>query len=233
MLTITIATIFPNIFPGVLGVSLLKQAMKKNLWKLEILDLKDFSFNKRIDDKLFGGLPGMLIKPEVIEKLIESNKWDRVFYTNPTGIILNQTFLVKLSQQIINVPLYHILIICGRYEGIDTRVIEYYKIEEFSLGKFILCGGEIPTMSLVEGLVRLLPGVLGNQESLNDESFQQEDYIQYKKYTRPREWRNICVPEVLFSGNHKQINQWKKNTKNTTQSYLNEISSNPIEDTHL
>jgi len=211
MLKIAIATIFPEIFPGPLGVSLLKKALDAHIWSLEIINLRDYGLKGRIDDKIFGGFPGMLIKPEVIEKLIESSpqKWNKIFYTNPTGHLLHQNYLQNIYQQIEATPLdYSLLIICGRYEGIDARVIDFYNIEEFSLGKFVLCGGELPAMVFVEGLVRLLPKVLGNEKSLETESFSDGDYHQYKKYTRPHVWKEQEVPAVLVSGHHKNIKKW-------------------------
>lgn len=220
MVNIYVATIFPELFPGACGVSLLKKAIEKKIWSLNIINIRDFSIKKRIDDKIFGGIPGMLLKPEVIEKIINYYQekkiyWHKILYTNPSGILLNQEYLINLKDTIINNQLknedYNILIISGRYEGIDARVVEYYNIEEFSLGEFILCGGEIPIMALIEGLIRLLPGVLGNSKSLEGESFIDGVTLQYKKYTHPRVWNGISVPEVLFSGDHKKINEWKKN----------------------
>ena len=140
MINIYIATIFPEIFPGSLGVSLLKKAEIKKIWKLHIIDLGIFDNKRRIDDKIFGGMPGMIIKPDIIEKLIQYNNipWTKIFYTNPKGNLLNQNYLLNLLNEInifqktqINES-YNILIITGRYEGIDQRVIDYFKIEEFS-----------------------------------------------------------------------------------------------------
>lgn len=215
MLKITIATIFPELFPGALGISLLKKAMEKKIWQLDVIDIRNYGTKGRIDDKIFGGLPGMLIKPEIIEKLIETNEvtWDNIFYTDPTGVLLSQKFLQNIKADItqsIN-DNYNILIICGRYEGIDARVIDYYNMIQFSLGEFILCGGELPAMVLVEGLIRLLPNVLGNENSLEDESFSHNCHHQNKKYTRPRIWKQISVPQVLLSGHHNEIKKWKKN----------------------
>lgn len=212
MINIYIATIFPELFPGPLGISLLKKALEKHIWSIHTIDLRQFHSKGRIDDKIFGGMPGMIIKPEIIEKLVEYNniKWNKILYTNPTGTLLNQNYLNNLIEEIKKVNEdYNLLIITGRYEGIDARPIKYYKIQEFSLGEFVLCGGEIPAMALVEGLIRLLPGVLGNNLSLENESFTKEGNLQYEKYTRPRVWKNIEVPEVLYNGNHKLINKWK------------------------
>jgi tRNA (guanine37-N1)-methyltransferase len=217
MINIYVATIFPELFPGPCEISLLKKAIKNKIWSLNIINIRNFAINKRIDDKIFGGIPGMLLKPQVIEEIINFYKhinWNKILYTNPSGNILNQKYLINLKNIIIDHQLknedYNILIISGRYEGIDARVVEYYKMEEFSLGEFILCGGEIPVMAFIEGLIRLFPGVLGNIKSLEDESFIEDGKFQYKKYTRPRVWNGIEVPEVLFNGNHKKIKEWKK-----------------------
>jgi tRNA (guanine37-N1)-methyltransferase len=212
MINIYIATIFPELFPGPLAISLLKKAIEKKIWSLTTIDLRIFHPKGRIDDKIFGGMPGMIIKPEIIEQLIEYNniKWDKILYTNPTGTLLNQKYLENLTGQMQTKDDYNLLIITGRYEGIDARPIKYYNIEEFSLGEFVLCGGEIPAMALVEGLIRLLPKVLGNNLSLENESFSESNNHQYEKYTRPRVWKDLEVPEVLYNGNHKLIEKWKK-----------------------
>lgn len=212
-LNITIATIFPDLFPGPLSASLLGKAMEKSIWQLNIVDIK--TFGKTIDDKVFGGFPGMIIKPQIIEGLMNSFDclWNKILYTSPAGRKLNQNFLYEILNEIkvSKYESYNILIICGRYEGIDARAIDYYKMEEFSLGDFVLCGGEIPAMALVEGLVRLIPGVIGNALSLEEESFSKENYTQYKKYTRPRVWKDKEVPSILFSGNHGHIKKWTEN----------------------
>ena len=213
MINIYIATIFPELFPGPLGVSLLKKAIEKKIWSFTTIDLRQFHPKGRIDDKIFGGMPGMIIKPEIIEKLVNYNnvKWNKILYTNPTGKLLNQKYLYDLLESIKTISGdYNLLVITGRYEGIDVRPIEFYNIEEFSLGEFVLCGGEIPAMALIEGLIRLLPGVLGNNLSLENESFSDSKTHQYKKYTVPRVWNNMEVPKVLYEGNHKLIEKWKK-----------------------
>lgn len=213
LIHITVATVFPEAFPGTLGLSLLGKALKKNIWSLDILNIKDFSCNKRVDDKLFGGLPGMLITAPVIERLIESNqekKWNKIFYTNPKGHLLTQQYIQKTLNNLLQINDCSILIICGRYEGIDARAIEYYNMEEFSLGNFVLSGGEVATLAFVESLVRLLPGVIGNNQSIIKESFTEPNYLQANRYTRPRVWKERTVPEVLISGHHKNIKDYDK-----------------------
>lgn len=212
-INITIATSFPDMFSGIFTNSLLSKSLKKNIWSCNFLNIKDYGVKNRIDDKLFGGLPGMLIGAPVIENMIEKNRerfqWDKIYYTSPRGTIITQKYLYNILDKIEKKDYrYSILIICGRYEGVDVRAIEYYNMEEFSLGKFILTGGEIPAMALIEGLVRLFPGVLGNSKSIVKESFSEENYIQSPRYTRPRVWKDRVVPEVLLSGHHKNIEKY-------------------------
>jgi tRNA (guanine37-N1)-methyltransferase len=206
---ITIATMFPEVFPGTLGLSLMGKALKKEIWSLNILNIRHYARKNRVDDKIFGGLPGMLIGAPVIESLIESNrdkyKWHRIFYTNPKGSLLTQQYLQRTMEFCQENEETSLLIICGRYEGIDARAVEYYKMEEFSLGSFILSGGEIAALAFVEGLIRLIPGVIGNGNSIEKESFNTPGYLQANRYTRPRVWKEKSVPEVLVSGHHKNI----------------------------
>lgn len=214
MIHVTIATMFPEIFPGTLGLSLLGKALAKQLWSLDILNIRHYTTKNRVDDKLFGGLPGMLIGAPVIEKLIESNrdkyKWQKIFYTNPKGTLITQQYIQQTMEWCKKQPNTSILIICGRYEGIDARAIEYYEIEEFSLGNFVLSGGEVAALAFVEGLIRLLPGVIGNGKSIIRESFTTPNYLQSNRYTRPRVWKNKAVPEVLISGHHKNIKDYDR-----------------------
>ncbi|OED45544.1 tRNA (guanosine(37)-N1)-methyltransferase TrmD [Rickettsiales bacterium (ex Bugula neritina AB1)] len=208
-LSISIATIFPEAF-GILKIGIVGGALKKNFFNLNIIDLKDFDDKKRVDDKPFGGIPGMVIKASVIEKCVELQNWTKIFYTSTRGITLNQRYFYTLKSNLNENE--NILIICGRYEGIDERTIYHYKMIEISIGDFILAGGEIVAAAFVEALIRLLPKVIGNQNSLEEESFINND-LQYCKYTRPRVWKNYKVPEVLLEGNHKKIEEWKKKNR--------------------
>ena len=213
MFSVNIITIFPEVFPGLLDISLLKKARNNKIWKLSITDLKNFSRNgKKVDDTPFGGGPGMIIRPDVLQKAYDnvvindervlSNKFSKIILS-PRGKRLNQSLVSVWSK------LDGMVLVCGRYEGIDERFIEENNFEQISLGDFILMGGEIASMAIVEAVIRLQPNVLGNPESLKEESFN-NDVLEYPQYTRPREWRRKNVPKILLSGNHKEIEKWRK-----------------------
>ena len=213
---VKILTIFPELFPGTLGVSELKRSLDAKLWKLAIVNIRDFAQDKHkhVDDYLFGGGSGMLIKPDVLGDALDSSlkEWQgqeyRVLYMSPRGVLLNQA----ISKDIVSTK--NILIICGRFEGIDERVIEYFNIEEISIGDYILSGGEVAAQVLIDSCVRLLPGVLGNDHSIEDESFsigEEKQYIlEYPQYTKPQEWRGLEVPNILLSGHHAKIQEWRR-----------------------
>lgn len=213
MFSVNIITIFPEVFPGLLDISLLKKAKDNKIWKLSITDLKNFSRNgKRVDDTPFGGGPGMIIRPDVLQKAYDnvvindervlSNKFSKIILS-PRGKRLDQSLVSVWSK------LDGMVLVCGRYEGIDERFIEENNFQQVSLGDFILMGGEIASMAIVEAVIRLQPNVLGNPESLKEESFN-DDVLEYPQYTRPREWRRKNVPKILLSGNHKEIKKWRK-----------------------
>ena len=215
---IKILTAYPDIFPGSLGYSVIGKALKQKKWSLEIIDLHDFGYDERksIDDVPFGGGPGMIIRPDVVEKAILSINFKEVsiskrhlIYMTPAGNPLNQSKLTEFSQ------IDELVILCGRFEGVDQRAIKILNFEEISVGDYILAGGEIAAQLLVEGCIRLLPGVLGHPESLLEESFS-NDLLEYPQYTRPQVWRdsqnkNHEVPKVLLSGHHEKIKQWRTN----------------------
>jgi tRNA (guanine37-N1)-methyltransferase len=213
MITFSIITIFPEMFPGCLGASLPKKA-QDFIYKLNIIDLKLFGKppHYRVDDRPFGGEAGMVIMPDVLERAIESaiikDKKTKLIYTSPKGKLYTQNY----AKNIINYE--HIIIICGRYEGIDQRVIDFYNIEEISIGDYVLSGGEIASQVIVDSAIRLIPGFLSNNQSIETESFSIKDefdnlYLEHPQYTKPRIWKDIEVPEVLISGNHKMIKNWK------------------------
>ena len=213
MFSVNIITIFPEVFPGLLDISLLKKAKDNKIWKLSITDLKNFSRNgKRVDDTPFGGGPGMIIRPDVLQKAYDnvvindervlSNKFSKIILS-PRGKRLDQSLVSVWSK------LDGMVLVCGRYEGIDERFIEENNFQQVSLGDFVLMGGEIASMAIVEAVIRLQPNVLGNPESLKEESFN-DDVLEYPQYTRPREWRRKNVPKILLSGNHKEIKKWRK-----------------------
>ena len=211
---ITILTAYPEIFPGALEFSVVGNALKKNKWSLEIVNLHDFGYDERksIDDEPFGGGPGMLIRPDVIEKSLlslsyEENINKQLIYLTPSGKPLNQSKLAEFSQ------FEQLVILCGRFEGVDQRAISALNFQEISIGDYVLAGGEIPAQVLVEGCIRLLPGVLGQPESLLEESFS-NNLLEYPQYTRPQVWKDNQdidheVPKVLLSGHHEKIKQWR------------------------
>ena len=211
---VIILTSYPEMFPGSLGHSVIGNALKSKKFNLEIINLHDFGIDKRgsIDDEPFGGGPGMVIRPDVIEKAInsisiKSKMASRVFLT-PSGIKLSQNKLQELSE------CEEMIILCGRFEGVDQRAIEILGFQEISIGDYVLSGGEIAAQVLVEGCIRLIPGVLGQPESLLEETFT-NDLLEYPQYTRPKVWEDKQgkkheVPDVLTSGHHVKIGRWRK-----------------------
>ena len=204
---VKILSIFPEVFPGPLGVSLFGNALKKKIWNLDIINIRDFAKDKHksVDDTPYGGGAGMIMKPDIIGLAIDSlkdNRSKRICLT-PRGKLLNQDKVKELSTE------DGLILLCGRYEGIDQRVIDFYDFEEVSIGNYVISGGESATFVLLESVLRLLPGVLGGNETLNEESFSDKDLLEYPQYTKPRDWNGICVPEVLTSGNHNEIKNWR------------------------
>ena len=204
-----VLTLFPEIFPGPLGISLAGQAIKKNLWSLETLNLRDYGIDGHasVDDTPFGGGPGMVLRPDVIDAALHKARQNSanlpLLVTSPRGMPLNQGRVRELA----NGP--GVIILCGRYEGIDQRVIEAHRLEEVSVGDFVLSGGEPFAIALLDACVRLLPGVMGKPQSADEESFV-DGLLEYPHYTRPQEWKGLQVPEVLLSGHHKDIQQWRE-----------------------
>lgn len=209
-----IFTLFPEVFDPYLKSSILGKALEKNLWNYKIINIRDYSKekHKKVDDVPFGGGCGMVIQPEVIASAIDENcdkSTTKFYYMSPRGEVFNQ----KKVNEILKYE--NIAIICGRYEGIDQRVIDEYNMEEISIGDFVLTGGELPALILVDCCVRCIKGVLGDYSSLDSESFggiknSKYDYLlEYPLYTQPRIWRNQKVPEILLSGHHKNIDNWK------------------------
>jgi len=206
MLDVKVLTIFPELFPGFLGASLTGKALEEKKWQLTAINIRDYAFDKHksVDDTPCGGGAGMIMRPDVLSRAIEANHHSgKIIYMSPKGTPLTQKKVHELSLE------KEMTIICGRFEGIDERVIEAYNIEEISIGDYILTGGEQAAQIMLDAVVRLLPGVLGNEESLSDESF--EKYLlEYPQYTRPIEWQGRSVPEVLLSGHHQKIAEWRK-----------------------
>ena len=205
MWTANILTLFPDLYPGPLGSSILGEARKNGKWKLNITDLKQFvEKNKRVDDTPFGGGPGMVIKPDVIDRALLSLKSNDfpIYYLSPRGVKLDNQISNSISK------LDGMTLVCGKYAGVDERVIEHYNMIEISIGDYILSGGDLAAMVLIDSVVRCLPNVLGNPLTLNEESFTNH-LLEYPLYTQPREWKNYKVPDVLLSGDHKKIKNWK------------------------
>ncbi len=214
-------SIFPNMFESVFGETIIKRAQEKGFLKIELVNIRDFTHDKHrtTDDYPFGGGAGMVMKPEPIYEAMDyvksKNPDVHTLLLTPAGKTFDQQKAKELSGR------NAIAIICGRYEGFDERV-KYLADEEISIGKFILSGGEIAAMAIVDATTRLIPGVLGNEESLKEESFE-NGLIEYPQYTRPREYRGMKVPEVLLSGNHKKIKEWReKEAKKRTIEWMGE-----------
>ena len=207
---IDILTLFPEMFEA-LNVSLLGRAQEKGKLEINIVNFRDFSKNKhkKVDDYAFSGGAGMVLTPQPIYDALQSviTKNSYVVYMSPKGTPLTQKKVVDIAKSI-----EHLVIICGHYEGIDERIIKLCVNEQISVGDFVLTGGEIPAMALVDAVSRYLEGVLHNSESVVDESFS-DGLLEYPQYTRPQEIMGLKVPEVLISGNHKEIEKWKKEQK--------------------
>ncbi|HAR62842.1 MAG: tRNA (guanosine(37)-N1)-methyltransferase TrmD [Candidatus Margulisiibacteriota bacterium] len=204
---IDIITIFPGLFTSVFSESIIKKALDKNICEIKIHNLREYceDKHKQVDDSPFGGGPGMVFKPEPLHKAITSLKTADTYtiLTCPRGKRLTQTLLSNLSDK------HHLIIIAAHYEGIDERITESLVDQSVSIGDYVLCGGELPSMVLCEGLIRLLPGVVGNQESLKQDSFQ-ESLLDFPHYTRPANFLGQNVPHVLLSGSHNAIHQWRR-----------------------
>ncbi len=211
---VTVLTLFPEMFPGPLGHSLIGKALEKKIWELDIVDIRDFAEDKHqtVDDTAFGGGPGMVMRPDVIDKALSSvmeKGKGRLIHLSPRGQVFHQAKAQEMAYS--DRPL---VFLCGRYEGIDQRVLEAWDAEDVSLGDFILTGGELAAMTILDAVVRLVPGVIGDETSLEEESFSQ-GLLEYPQYTRPREWQGRMVPEVLLSGNHEKIASWRKQQAET------------------
>ena len=204
--TATVMTLFPEMFPGPLGCSLAGKALAEGLWRLETVDIRGFARDKHrsVDDAPFGGGPGMVMRPDVLDRVIgEGAGPGPVVYLSPRGRLVDQARIKALAGS----P--GVSLLCGRYEGVDERVIEARGVEELSLGDFVLSGGEPAAIALIDACVRLLPGVVGDQATLVEESFE-DGLLEYPHYTRPQTWEGRAVPEVLLSGHHDRIRQWRQ-----------------------
>lgn len=203
-----IITIFPEIFESYFSKGIIEKALKKGLVKVHIHDLRDYATNKhkQVDDRPYGGSQGMVIKPEPVFIAVEEVKKEKeaiICLLSPKG----KSFDSKMAKNFAECS--QIILICGRYEGVDERVAEYLATHEISIGDFVLSGGELAAMVVVDSVSRFLPGVVGKMESVEQDSFS-SDLLDYPQYTRPRSFRGMQVPEVLFSGNHKKIGLWRR-----------------------
>ncbi|MGN7678930.1 MAG: tRNA (guanosine(37)-N1)-methyltransferase TrmD [Anaplasma sp.] len=212
-----VLTIFPTMFPGPLAYSTIGNALRKGLWSLNVIDIRSFALDKHstVDDRPYGGGPGMLMRADVlgrcVDSVLEAHPDTKLIYTSPKGVQFNQ----DMSRQATRFG--NITLLCGRFEGIDERVVDFYGFQEVSIGDYVISGGELAAMVIIDSCVRMVPEVIGNAESLKSESF--DDGLEYPQYTRPAQWRGLSVPEVLLGGNHKETESWRrKASRETTES---------------
>ena len=206
MLIARVFTLYPEFFPGPLNKGLYGKALAEKIWKLETVNIRDYTNDKHktVDDTTYGGGSGMLIKPDVIANSLDKNlnSNEKIIYLSPKGKLFNQKLAKELSKE------SSINLICGHFEGIDQRVIDSRNIQEVSIGDFILSGGESAAFVVLDAILRLLPGVLGNEISTQEESFE-NGLLEYPQYTKPQIWEEKTVPEVLLSGDHAKIKDWR------------------------
>ncbi len=199
-------TLYPEVFPGPLSKGLYGKALSKKLWDLNIINIRDAAEDKHktVDDTPYGGGSGMLLKADVLAKSLDQNKieGERIIYLSPRGKKFDQNCAQKLSNE------KSVSFICGHFEGVDERVLSTRNIEEISIGDYILSGGETAAFVMIDSILRLLPGVLGNENSKADESFE-NGLLEYPQYTKPQIWEEKAVPEVLLSGDHSKIKDWR------------------------
>lgn len=205
---IDVFTIFPRILDGPLAESLLGKAIVDGLLDVRVHDLRAWSSDRHriVDDEAYGGGPGMVMKPEPLFAAVESLDPDRgrVLLLSPTGRRLEQALVRELATE----P--HLTLLCGRYQGVDERVVEGLPAEELSIGDYVLSGGEVPALVVIEAVTRLVPGVIGNEGSLERDSFSEPAELDHPQYTRPPEFRGMSVPDVLLSGDHGRIERWRR-----------------------
>ena len=199
-------TLYPELFPGPLGSGLYKKALEKKMWSLEVVNIRDYALDKHktVDDTPFGGGSGMLMRADVIANSLDKNISDKnepIIYLSPKGRKFDQTYAKKILNKNIN-------IICGHFEGVDERLMETRNIEEISIGDYVLSGGEIGAFVVIDTIVRLIPGVLGNPSSLAEETFER-NLLEYPQYTKPQKWEEKEIPSVLLTGDHKKIKDWR------------------------
>lgn len=214
LLHASILTIFPEMFPGTLQYSLAGQALNKGIWSYNVINIRDFGLtkHKNVDDEAYGGGDGLIMRPDVlgdcIDHALSLHPGATIYYPSPRGRLFTQNMAREIIQE------KEIIFLCGRFEGIDERVIEEYNVKEISVGDYILSGGEVAALIILDCVIRLLPNVLANQETLQSESFEEagefKGMLECPLYTRPAKWREREVPSVLLSGNHSLIDNWRR-----------------------
>ena len=199
-------TLYPDYFPGPLNKGLYGKAMEKKIWDLKTVDIREYALDKHktVDDTPYGGGSGMLLKPDVVAKSIDVNtkNGEKIFYLSPRGKVFNQNIAKEISKE------NKVNLICGHFEGIDQRVLDNREIEEISIGDFVLSGGETASYVFLDTILRLIPGVIGNEDSKSEESFE-NGLLEYPQYTKPQIWEGKSVPNVLLSGDHAKIKDWR------------------------
>ena len=201
-----IFTLYPEYFPGPFDIGICKKAFEKKLWDLKLINIRDYADDKHktVDDTPYGGGVGMLMRPDVVAKSLDANleEEETIYYLTPKGKIFNQ----NIAQDIVKKNKVNIL--CGHFEGVDQRVLDSRNVEEISIGDFILSGGEMASSVVLDTVLRLVPGVLGNLNSTKDESFE-NGLLEYPQYTKPQIWEKLSVPDILLSGDHNKIKSWR------------------------
>ena len=206
MWKVRVFTLYPELFPGPLNNGLYRKALDKKIWNLEVINIREYAKDKHktVDDTPFGGGSGMVIRADVIASALDKNISDKkepILYLSPKGEKFDQIYAKKIVNKNIN-------IICGHFEGVDERILETRNIQQVSIGDYILSGGEIGALVIIDAIVRLLPGVLGNSNSLAEETFEGH-LLEYPQYTKPQKWEKKEVPDVLLKGDHKKIKDWR------------------------
>ena len=206
MFEVKIFTLYPDLYPGPLNTGIYLKAQEKKIWRLKTVNIRDYAADKHgsVDDTPFGGGNGMLLRPDVVASALDKNLYgnESIIYLSPKGKKFDQNAAREFSKK------KNLNLLCGHFEGIDQRLLETRNIQEYSIGDFILSGGETASFVFIDSIVRLLPGVLGNKNSVKDESFE-NDLLEYPQYTKPQNWEGKSPPEVLLSGDHAKIKGWR------------------------